>query len=432
MPVLNSQIYLLIDLIVKMWYNKNMDRIILHCDLNNFYASVECAAHPEWKDVPLAVAGNPEKRHGVVLAKNEIAKKYGVKTGDVIWEAKQKAPGLIVVPPHFNEYMALSNRVFDIYTDYTCYVEPFGPDECWLDCTGSTKLFGSGKEIADKIRAKVVEKTGLTVSVGVSFNKVFAKIGSDLKKPDATTVISRENFKELLWKLPASDMLSIGRKTAEKLAKLNIRTIGDIANADVAMLKSHFGVVGVRMHNYANGEDSEGVREYVKSRKIESVGHGMTAVRDITSLDDAKALVYYLSERIAARMRKYGVRGAGVTVDIRGNDLKHTSHQRKMRVPTYATREIAESAFALISEIWHGDPPLRTLTVAVYDLTPSDGAVQTTMFDDKPNEKEEALERAMDLIREKYGKDSIVRANTIGKDFIYDKTDAEDYLPFKR
>lgn len=364
--------------------------------------------------------------------KNEIAKKYGVKTGDVIWEAKQKAPGLIVVPPHFNEYMALSNRVFDIYTDYTCYVEPFGPDECWLDCTGSTKLFGSGKEIADKIRAKVVEKTGLTVSVGVSFNKVFAKIGSDLKKPDATTVISRENYKELLWKLPASDMLSIGRKTAEKLAKLNIRTIGDIANADVAMLKSHFGVVGVRMHNYANGEDSEGVREYVKSRKIESVGHGMTAVRDITSLDDAKALVYYLSERIAARMRKYGVRGSGVTVDIRGNDLKHTSHQRKMRVPTYATREIAESAFALISEIWHGDPPLRTLTVAVYDLTPSDGAVQTTMFDDKPNEKEEALERAMDLIREKYGKDSIVRANTIGKDFIYDKTDAEDYLPFKR
>ena len=261
---------------------------------------------------------------------------------------------------------------------------------------------------------------------------MFAKIGSDLKKPDATTVIARENYKELLWKLPASDMLSIGRKTAEKLAKLNIRTIGDIANADVAMLKSHFGVVGVRMHNYANGEDSEGVREYVKSRKIESVGHGMTAVRDITALDDAKALVYYLSERIAARMRKYGVRGSGVTVDIRGNDLKHTSHQRKMRVPTYATREIAESAFALISEIWHGDPPLRTLTVAVYDLTPSDGAVQTTMFDDKPNEKEEALERAMDLIREKYGKDSIVRANTIGKDFIYDKTDAEDYLPFKR
>ena len=208
--------------------------------------------------------------------------------------------------------MDYSKRVFDIYTDFTCYVEPFGPDECWLDCTGSVKLFGDGETIANKIRAKVYKETGLTLSVGVSFNKVFAKIGSDLKKPDAVTVISRENFKEKLWGLPVGDMLYVGRKTTEKLLKLNIRTIGELAQADVGMLKAHFGVIGERMHVYANGEDGESVREYVKSRKVESVGHGMTAVRDISLYDDAKALIYYLSEKIAARMRKYGVRGCGM------------------------------------------------------------------------------------------------------------------------
>lgn len=409
-----------------------MDRLILHCDLNNFYASVECLSHPEWVDVPLAVAGNPEKRHGVVLAKNELAKSFGVKTGDVIWEAQQKAPSLKVVPPHFSDYMDYSKRVFDIYTDFTCYVEPFGPDECWLDCTGSVKLFGDGETIANKIRAKVYKETGLTLSVGVSFNKVFAKIGSDLKKPDAVTVISRENFKEKLWGLPVGDMLYVGRKTTEKLLKLNIRTIGELAQADVGMLKAHFGVIGERMHVYANGEDGESVREYVKSRKVESVGHGMTAVRDISLYDDAKALIYYLSEKIAARMRKYGVRGCGISLDIRSGELKHVSHQKKLPVPTYATREIAEAAFALLKDIWNGSPPLRTLTVAVYDLIPFGGAIQTSMFDDKPNEKEEALERAVDGIRERYGKTSIVRANLLGKDFIYDKTDDEDFLPFKR
>lgn len=408
-----------------------MNRIILHCDLNNFYASVECRKHPEWEGLPVAVAGNPEKRHGVVLAKNELAKSFGVKTGDVIWQAKQKAPDLVVVAPHFDEYMYFSKRAFDLYSDYTCYIEPFGPDECWLDCTGSTKLFGSGEQIADRIRADMIERLDLTVSVGVSFNKIFAKIGSDLKKPNGTTVITRENFREKLFPLPVSDMMSIGRKTDEKLAKLNIRTIGDLAAADPAMLKSHFGINGLKMHAYANGNDVEPVREYVKSRKIESVGHGMTALRDIDELDDARAMIFYLCEMITTRMRKYKVRGTGVSVNLRSSNLKHITRQKKLKVPTYATSEIADCAFSLVVAN-KSSMPLRTVTVSVYGLIPYGGYVQTSMFDDKPNEKEESLERAVDEIRAKYGKKSISRAIVLGRDFIYDKTDAEDFLPFQR
>ncbi len=414
-------------------YNKYMDRLILHCDLNNFYASVECLNHPEWRDRPLAVAGSTEKRHGVVLAKNEIAKSFGIKTGDVIWQARQKAPELTVVPPHFDEYMRFSKIAFDVYSNYTCYVEPFGADECWLDCTGSVKLFGSGEEIAHKIREDIYKTTGgLTVSVGVSFNKIFAKLGSDLKKPDAVTVITRDNFKEKLWNLPASDMMMVGRSTAEKLKKLNIHTIGELAEADVNILKAHFGINGVKLHANARGENSDGVREYVKSRKVESVGHGMTAMRDITTYEDAKALVYFLCEMVTSRMRKYGFRGGAVSVNLRGSDLKHITRQHKLPVPTYATRVIAESAFALLKDNWTRRVPLRTVTVSVFDLTPIDGAVQTSMFDDEMRTKEEALERAMDTIRAKYGHDSISRANVLGKDFIYDKTEAEDFLPFQR
>ena len=267
-----------------------MDRVILHCDLNNFYASVECLKDPQLKHVPLVVAGDPKARHGVVLAKNETAKAFGIKTGDVIRNAKDKVPNLVIVPPHFDEYADYSKRVFELYTDFTCYVEPFGPDECWLDCSGSVTLFGDGSVIADKIREKVKTETGLTVSIGVSFNKVFAKMGSDLKKPDATSVVTRENFRQLLWNLPTSEMLYVGRKTQEQLRKMNIRTIGELARMDVSLLKSKFGLVGEKMWLNANGMDNEPVREYVKHRKIESVGHGMTTLKDITSLDEARGL----------------------------------------------------------------------------------------------------------------------------------------------
>lgn len=408
-----------------------MDRVILHCDLNNFYASVECLKDPQLKHVPLVVAGDPKARHGVVLAKNETAKAFGIKTGDVIRNAKDKVPNLVIVPPHFDEYADYSKRVFELYTDFTCYVEPFGPDECWLDCSGSVTLFGDGSVIADKIREKVKTETGLTVSIGVSFNKVFAKMGSDLKKPDATSVVTRENFRQLLWNLPTSEMLYVGRKTQEQLRKMNILTIGELARMDVSLLKSKFGLVGEKMWLNANGMDNEPVREYVKHRKIESVGHGMTTLKDITSLDEARGLVYYLSEMIATRMRGYGVRCSQVGVELRSNDLTHISRQAKLNAPTSATKEIAEGAFALLKEHWTGDP-LRTITISVFGLSTIDSSTQASMFNINGDAVEEELDRVMDEIRTRYGKDSIRRAVLIGRDFIYDKTEAEDFLPFKR
>lgn len=407
------------------------DRVILHCDLNNFYASAECVDHPEWKTVPLAVCGNPELRHGIVLAKNEIAKKYGVKTGDTVWQARQKAPRLVVVPPHFELYTEYSKQMFGLYNDYTDMVEPFGADECWLDVTGSQKLFGDGKTIADDIRERVKKESGLTCSVGVSFNKVFAKLGSDLKKPDATTVIDRSNFKTLIWRLNADEMLFVGKKTYEHLKKLNIVTIGDLAHADDKILKSHFGVNGARMKAYANGEDNEPVREAVKSRDVKSIGHGMTATRDIETVEDARDLIYYLSEKVAARMRRKGYRGGLVSVGMRDSKLFSLVRQRPLAFPTYSSTEIAECALSVFKDNWNGDP-MRTITVAVSKLEETGAPVQMSLFDDAArNEKLEKLDLALDKIASKYG-NVVHRASLVGKDFIYDKTDAEDFLPFKR
>ncbi len=404
-----------------------MDRIILHCDLNNFYASVECALDPELKGVPLAVAGSKEKRHGVVLAKNELAKSYGVKTGDVIWQAEQKCPELVVVTPHFDHYMKYSEAVFELYTHYTDMVEPFGSDECWLDITGCTRLFGGGKDIADLIRERVKREFGLTLSVGVSFNKVFAKLGSDMKKPDATTVISRDNFRELVWPLPASDMLMVGKKTSEKLKKLNIFTIGDLAAASEELLVSHLGINGRHIMLSARGEDNEPVRKAHISRLIKSVGHGMTAVKDITSAEDGKALIFYLSDLVATRMRKYKVKGSGVAIHVRFSDLSGVSKQTSVP-PLNTSDKITEAAFAMYKTL--AVKPVRTITVSVFGLS-SEEFVQTSMFDAQEN-KNEILEKTIDKIRSKYGKNSINRAMLIGRDFIYDKTDDEDFLPFKR
>lgn len=399
----------------------------MHCDLNNFYASVECALNPELRDFPVAVAGQKQSRHGIVLAKNELAKKFGVKTGDVIWQAQQKCPNLKVVSPHFSHYSKYSEAVTELYTRYTDMVEPFGCDECWLDVTGSKLLFGSGEQIANELRRKVKEEFGLTLSVGVSFNKVFAKLGSDLKKPDATTVISRENFKSLIWPLPASDMIMIGKKTSEKLKKLNIYTLGDLAAADENFLVSHFGINGKRMLECARGLDNEPVRKTHVKREIKSVSHGMTTVKDITSLPDAEALIYYLADLVATRMRKYKVKGCGVATHVRFFDLSWASKQTTVP-PLNTSDAITKHALELYKTI--ATKPVRAITVAVFALQ-NEEITQTSMFD-VSNDKSERLEKAIDKIRAKYGKNTINRAALIEKDFMYDKTDDEDFLPFKR
>lgn len=408
------------------------DRLILHSDLNNFYASVECALNPELRDVPLAVAGNPERRHGVVLAKNAIAKKAGVKTGDVIWEAEAKCPGLKIVPPHFDLYTRYSNRIFELYTRFTSQVEPFGPDECWLDCTGSTRLFGDGEEIAKRILAEVKKETFLTVSVGVSFSKPLAKLCSDAAEPDGYFTATRDDYREKLWKRDVGDLMMVGRKTVPVLNRLNIHTIGDLALADEKLLSSVLGVNGVKLKHAALGDDGEPVREYDKRRKTESIGHGMTAVKDLLDPEDVRAVICYLSEKIAARMIKYGVKGSGVHVDLRSFELRHASKQMKLSRPTLSSADIADAAFTMAMSLQREHAvPLRTISVSVFDLSPSDGAMQLSMFDEK-QVKRESLEKAIDGIKRKYGRDTIKRANLIARDFIYDKDDDEDFLPFKR
>ncbi len=405
---------------------------ILHCDLNNFYASVEQTLNPELQGKYIAVSGNPLTRSGIILAKNTAAKKMGVKTGETIWQAKQKCPELVCVPPHFEYYVHFSKRVRAIYEQYTDKVEGFGLDECWLDVTHS-KIFGTPFEIAEKLRKEVREKTGLTISVGVSFNKTFAKLGSDLKKPDATTVISKENFKQVVWPLDVSEMLNVGGHTKTKLNQMGIYTLGDLANASLQALKTRFGVVGERMKMCAAGLENDPVREAYSEREIKSVGHGTTTLRDMVTFDDAETVISVLSEMVATRLRRYGFCGSVVHLDIRRNDLSHESKQASVH-PTCVANDICKIAIRLLHCIWKGnfDTPLRSLTVSVAKLEPVSSGIQMTLFDQK-EEKQQRLEFSVDKIRKKFGFEAITKANVLNNDLVSKHMMAEeDLLPFKR
>ena len=387
-----------------------MDRIILHCDMNSFYASVELLEHPELKDAPVAVAGDPEGRHGIILAKNEAAKKYGVKTAETIWQAKKKCPDLITLPPHHEKYGEMSKMINEIYLDYTDLVEPFSIDESWLDVTGSVNLFGSGREIADSIRMRVREELGITLSAGVSFNKIFAKMGSDYKKPDATTVIDRSNFKELLWPMPVNEMFFCGAKTARKLNDSGIMTIGDLARADKDYLEAILGKHGSQLYIYANGLDDTPVSPYTEKRDIKSVGHGNTFRYDISTDDEIRKELIALSDRVATRLRGYSMKAGGVKVDIKDVELKSISRQEQLTSPTDSAGVIADLAFRIIKRSWDSGKPIRMLTVTAISLVSKDEGIQMSMFD-MPKETNENLEKAMDDIRSKFGKDAI----TFGK-----------------
>lgn len=405
---------------------------ILHCDLNNFYASVEQVLNPDLKGKFIAVSGNPATRSGIILAKNTAAKNMGVKTGEAIWQAMQKCPQLVCVPPHFEYYTHFSKRVRAIYEQYTDKVEGFGLDECWLDVTHS-KIFGTPFEIAEKIRREVREKTGLTISVGVSFNKTFAKLGSDLKKPDATTVISRENFKHVVWPLDVSEMLFVGSHTKQKLNEMGIFTLGDLANASSVALKKRFGVVGEKLKLCANGQDSDPVRAADVERDIKSVGHGTTTLRDMLTYQDAEKVISVLSEMVATRLRRYGFCGAVVSLDIRRNDLSHESKQASVH-PTCVAKDIYQTATRLLRCIWRGnfDTPLRSLTVSVSNLSAVSAGMQLSLFD-YMEEKQQQLEFSVDQIRKKFGFGAIMKANTLNNDLVSKNMMAEeDLLPFKR
>ena len=396
------------------------DRVILHCDMNGFFASVELLDHPELRDLPMAVCGDPDSRHGIILAKNEPAKKAGIVTAETLWQAKRKCPELVCIPPHMKKYRHYSAQINRIYCRYTDMVQPFSIDESWLDVTASQRLFGSGKEIADAIRFSVREELGLTLSAGVSFNKIFAKMGSEYKKPDATTLITRENFRDLLWPLPVRELFTVGPATAEKLTRKGFRTIRALAEADPALLESFLGKPGRVLWEYANGLDESPVALFTEHDPVKSIGNGTTFRKDLVTRDEILTAVTALSDTVAARLRSSRLKAGGIKVDIKSPDLKTISRQKQLLCPTHLTSELSAAAMEILSASWHIGQPIRLLTVTAISLSSEDADEQLNFLMQDPGERERAerMEQTMDAVRKKYGTAAIgfgsVMHNDIG------------------
>ena len=393
-----------------------MDRVILHCDCNGFFASVECAMNPALKDVPMAVGGSVEARHGIILAKNELAKKYNIQTAETIYSAKKKCPQLVIVPPRHELYEEYSRKVNSIYLEYTDLVEKFGIDESWLDVTGSQKLFGSGEEIAATLRKRIREEIGITISVGVSFNKVFAKLGSDYKKPDATTIISRENYTDIVYPLSVNALLFVGKRTQDTLNRMGIKTIGELAQYSSESLQKILGKTGETLHRYARGEDNSPVDPHAND-EVKSVGNGMTFRRDLCGERDIMCGISHLSEKIAARMRRKGVKCTVIQVTIKDPDLISIQRQAKLDHPTNLAKEITDKAIEIVRRHWNMKEPIRMLTVTGNGIVREDENFQLSFFDsENKNPKREKLEKTLNSIRDKYGSDSVKNANVLNND----------------
>ncbi len=397
-----------------------MDRVILHCDMNGFYASVELLDRPDLADKPMAVCGDPESRHGIILAKNEIAKGYGIVTAETIWQAKKKCPDLQLVSPHHEKYKMYSKKINQIYLQYTDMVEPFSIDESWLDVTASLQLFGSGTAIADQIRERVKRELGLTLSVGVSYNKIFAKMGSEYKKPDATTVISRENYQDLLWPLDVGDMFFVGAATAEKLRGMGIATIGDLARANPLALEALLGKHGPMLHRYVNGMDTEPVRLYGEREPVKSVGNGITFKRNLVGLDDITTAVTSLADTVSTRLRSQRLKAWGIKVDIKDPNFRTIARQKQLVRPTHSTADVKDAALELIQASWRLNDPIRLLTITAINLCDEMADEQLSLFDAPvaDREKDESLDKAMDEIRRKFGGSSITFGQMIDNDLV--------------
>jgi DNA polymerase IV len=390
-------------------------RTILHSDLNSFYASVEIMLDPKLRGKAVAVCGSTEDRHGIVLAKSELAKKAGIKTGMVNWEAKRLCPELIVIHPTFGQYLKYSKLTREIYQRFTDKVEPFGMDECWLDLTGYENKCGDGYATAEKIRKTVKEELGLTVSIGVSFNKIFAKLGSDMKKPDAVTVISEANFKEKIWPLPASELIYVGRATVKKLALYGIRTIGEIASASPDFLKQLFGVNGVGLWTYASGNDNSRVMHEGFEVPIKSIGHGITCFEDLVNSEEVWKVMLQLAQDIGHKLRANDFTARGVQITIRDNGLQYAQYQALFEVPTQSPMELARKARWLFDARYDWHTPVRSVTVRAINLIPKTQPVQLILYDDPiRREKREKVEDAIESIRERFGTQAIYSACLMG------------------
>lgn len=389
----------------------DMERTILHSDMNCFYASVEMLHHPELVGKPLAVGGDPEARHGIVLTANYIAKKSGVKTGMALWQAKQVCPEIIFVPPRMDLYLRFSRMAQEIYSEYTDLREPFGIDESWLDVSASTSIKGDGMKIANEISKRIKHELGVTVSIGVSWNKIFAKLGSDYKKPDAITEFSRENYKNLAWNLPAGDLIYVGRSTNKKLQTLGIKTIGELANTEPAILERRLGKMGLVLHTFANGWDETPVCVEGYQAPIKSIGNSTTTPRDLVNDLDVKIILMALSESVASRLRENGFQCKVVEISIRDNELYHFSRQCKLKRPTNITDEIVQAAYRLFKDNYRWEHPIRSLGVRGCDLVSDDMPYQLDLFmSEQKREKLEKMDQVVDEIRARFGYQSIQRA----------------------
>lgn len=399
-----------------------MDRTILHCDLNGFYASVELLYRPDLRDRPVAVCGDPELRHGIILAKNELAKRCGVKTAETVWQARRKCPDLVLVPAHHDWYEQFSRKTNAIYRRFTDLVEPFGIDESWLDVSGSLHLFGgSGQALADAVRTTVKDELGLTISVGVSFCKVLAKLGSDYRKPDATTVITRENFQTIVHPLPVTDLLFVGKVAAATLARVGVHTIGQLAALDRQTVVTLLGRAGETVHDYANGIDLSPVVDADRLNEPgKSVGSGMTFRRDLCGLDDIKAGIALLADRVGSQLRQQGSCCQTVQVTIRRPDLRTITRQKRLDRPTASTGRIQEVSLEIIQSAWDVRQPIRMLTVTGMSLTHGQEREpqQLSFFEaeSKADQRRDRLEAAVDLLRDRFGHDAVSFGGVISTD----------------
>ncbi len=397
-----------------------MDRTILHCDCNSFYASVETLLDPTLADGPTAVCGDPESRHGIILAKNEKAKAFGVQTAETIWQAKRKCPDLRLVAPHRAEYVKYSRRCNELYLQYTDLVDPFGIDESFLDVTGSMHLFGTGEQIADELRRRMREEIGLTISVGVSFNRAFAKLGSDYKKPDGTTVFSRENYKEKVWPLPVNTLLYVGKRAADRLAHLGVHTIGDLAACDPTFVHSVFGKMGDTLLRYARGEDDEPVRPFYEEREVKSVGNSMTFAHNLLGEDECRMGLTALCDNVGRRLRSRGLVCQTVQLGIRDPEFRNRSRQVTLERPTNSTRALIETSMALLRAHWQMDKPVRLLSVTAANLLPeAQSCEQLSLFDSadaiQRRDKQLKLDQTVDELRRRFGNQSVIFAHSVKK-----------------
>lgn len=388
-----------------------MDRTILHIDVNNFFASIEIMLNPNLKGLPVAVCGSEDDRHGIILAKSYEAKKFGVKTAETVWQAKKKCPNLIIVPPQYEEYKKYSKLIQNIYYSYTDQVEPFGLDECWLDVTGSLKLFGNVENIAEEIKERVKKEIGVTVSIGVSFTKTFAKLGSDLKKPDAITYISKENFKNIVWPLVTNEIIGVGNSTFKILEEMNLKTIGELANCDISLLEQKLGKHGRILWKRVNGIDDEIVDANIYTASPKSIGNGKTFRNDLTKINDIRSAFQNLTYEISNKLKKHRLEAKNIQIVIRDNQFNDKQLQCELPTITSSSLIITNTAMDLFKK-YKWNKPIRALTIRAINLIEEGTNDQISLFEEKDEyEKIKKIDKVMFEINNKFGPNSVKFSN---------------------